>query len=558
MNVALAGVKIRPKHSYHTPLAPQRLHSEIVLGANAAATPPVASGTVSSADTSFFSFARHPRDTESDDVVGAPAVAIAGNRINPDNWVRLAIQADTEVTDGEEAYPISPMSVKAAKMRTMYVNWGTYLQSHIITQDQFDCITILLTYGRQKREELWNKHGIQCARLLVEMTSNISKTPTVQYLLTVIDDLLQEDRLRIEAFHAYAGMRKGRRGWDLFLPFLNRDDAFLVHQAARIIAKMACWSAHVSMKHPEITMYLSFLKAQLQSPANEYKEATLRCLQMMLRIEDYRRAFVTLMGVNTLVEVMDNNTSFQVQYQLAFCLWCLSFGRELIADLYESKTAEVLCKTLANTLKEKVVRIAVATLRNMLEIPDDQELVQNIATTMIHCRLMKTLQHLKSRQFADEDVNEDIDFLWEVLTDNASQISSFDEYVAELKSGSLEWSPVHKDDKFWRENATRFNVNNFELLKILIRLLEISKDPLVLSVALHDVGEYVRCFPKGKTAVEALGGKSKAMALLNHEDGNVRYQALLTVQKMLIQNWEFLGKRVRQGPSESDKEVEVT
>ena len=27
--------------------------------------------------------------------------------------------------------------------------------------------------------------------------------------------------------------------------------------------------------------------------------------------------------------------------------------------------------------------------------------------------------------------------------------STFDEYVAEVKSGRLEWSPVHKSDKFW-------------------------------------------------------------------------------------------------------------
>lgn len=44
-------------------------------------------------------------------------------------------------------------------------------------------------------------------------------------------------------------------------------------------------------------------------------------------------------------------------------------------------------------------------------------------------------------------------------------ISSFDEYSSELKSGRLEWSPVHKSEKFWRENAVRLNEKNYELLK---------------------------------------------------------------------------------------------
>jgi V-ATPase subunit H len=37
--------------------------------------------------------------------------------------------------------------------------------------------------------------------------------------------------------------------------------------------------------------------------------------------------------------------------------------------------------------------------------------------------------------------------------------------------------------------------------------------------------------------VERLGGKDRAMAMLNHEDASVRYQALLAVQKMMVQNW---------------------
>jgi len=43
--------------------------------------------------------------------------------------------------------------------------------------------------------------------------------------------------------------------------------------------------------------------------------------------------------------------------------------------------------------------------------------------------------------------------------------SSFDEYVTEVKSGRLEWSPVHKEIRFWRENAHKLNDMNYELLK---------------------------------------------------------------------------------------------
>ena len=76
-------------------------------------------------------------------------------------------------------------------------------------------------------------------------------------------------------------------------------------------------------------------------------------------------------------------------------------------------------------------------------------------------------------------------------------MSSYDEYMNEVKTGRLEWSPVHTSEKFWRENSEKLNERNYELLKMLISLLE-SDDPLIVTVAAHDLGEYVRHYPRGK------------------------------------------------------------
>ena len=71
-------------------------------------------------------------------------------------------------------------------------------------------------------------------------------------------------------------------------------------------------------------------------------------------------------------------------------------------------------------------------------------------------------------------------------------------YATEIKSGRLEWSPVHKSERFWRDNAPRLIEKNCELLKVLVHLLEVSREPLVLAVASYDVGEFVRHYPRGK------------------------------------------------------------
>merc|ERR1712025_1532273 len=123
-------------------------------------------------------------------------------------------------------------------------------------------------------------------------------------------------------------------------------------------------------------------------------------------------------------------------------------------------------------------------------------------------------------------------------------LSSFDEYISEVRSGRLEWSPVHRSEKFWRENAHKLNDANYELLRILIGLLETADSELILSVACFDLGEYVRHYQRGKHVLEQLGGKTMVMTLLSHADPNVRYEALLAVQKLMVHNWEYLGRQV--------------
>lgn len=39
------------------------------------------------------------------------------------------------------------------------------------------------------------------------------------------------------------------------------------------------------------------------------------------------------------------------------------------------------------------------------------------------------------------------------------------------------------------------------------------------------------------------------MQLLAHEDPNVRYEALLAVQKLMVHNWEYLGRQLEKEQS---------
>ncbi|KAM6410485.1 V-type proton ATPase subunit H [Athene noctua] len=462
----------------------------------------------------------------------------------------------------DAAVPTNIIAAKAAEVRANKVNWQSYLQGQMISGE--DCEFIQRFEQKrnpEEKQELLQTEGNQCAKTFINLMTHISKEQTVQYILTMVDDMLQENHQRVCIFFDYAKRGKNT-AWSYFLPMLNRQDLFTVHMAARIIAKLAAWGREL-MEGSDLNYYFNWIKTQLSSQklrgtggsveagtvstsdSSQYVQCVAGCLQLMLRVNEYRFAWVEADGVNCIMGVLSNKCGFQLQYQMIFCVWLLAFSPQMCEYLRRYNIVPVLSDILQESVKEKVTRIILAAFRNLLEKSTERETRQEYALAMIQCKVLKQLENLDQQKYDDEDISEDIKFLLDKLGESVQDLSSFDEYSSELKSGRLEWSPVHKSEKFWRENAVRLNEKNYELLKILTKLLEVSDDPQVLAVAAHDVGEYVRHYPRGKRVIEQLGGKQLVMNHMHHEDQQVRYNALLAVQKLMVHNWEYLGKQLQ-------------
>ncbi|XP_043077185.1 V-type proton ATPase subunit H isoform X2 [Puntigrus tetrazona] len=443
----------------------------------------------------------------------------------------------------DAAVPTNIIAAKAAEVRANKVNWQSYLQGQMISAEDCEFIKKFEIAGSEDKQAILTKEGHQCAKTFLNLMAHISKEQTVQYILTLIDDTLQENHQRVNIFFDYAKKTKNT-AWSYFLPMLNRQDLFTVHMAARIIAKLAAWGRDL-MEGSDLNYYFNWIKTQLSSQSSQYVQCVAGCLQLMLRVNEYRFAWVEADGVNCITAVLSNKCGFQLQYQMIFCVWLLAFSPQLCEQLRRYNVVPALSDILQESVKEKVTRIILAAFRNLLEKSAERETRQEYALAMIQCKVLKQLENLDQQKYDDEDITDDIKFLLERLGESVQDLSSFDEYSSELKSGRLEWSPVHKSEKFWRENAVRLNEKNYELLKILTRLLEVSDDPQVIAVAAHDVGEYVRHYPRGKRVIEQLGGKQLVMNHMHHEDQLVRYNALLAVQKLMVHNWEYLGKQLQ-------------
>ncbi|GAA0186662.1 ATP synthase [Lithospermum erythrorhizon] len=133
-----------------------------------------------------------------------------------------------------------------------------------------------------------------------------------------------------------------------------------------------------------------------------------------------------------------------------------------------------------------------------------------------------------------QDLLEALNQLEEGLRVSIKQLSSFDKYKQEILLGHLDWSPMHKDPLFWRDNINNFEENDFQIIRVLITVLETSGDQRTLAVACYDLSQFIQYHTAGRIIASDLKAKERVMKLLNHENAEVTKNALLCIQRLFL------------------------
>ena len=79
-------------------------------------------------------------------------------------------------------------------------------------------------------------------------------------------------------------------------------------------------------------------------------------------------------------------------------------------------------------------------------------------------------------------------------------------------------------------------------MHVLHQILRDSANSAIIAVACFDIGEFVRVHPRGRRVVNDLGIKDTVMKLMLHQDAEVQKHALLCIQKLMVNNWEYIQK----------------
>lgn len=251
----------------------------------------------------------------------------------------------------------------------------------------------------------------------------------------------------------------------------------------------------------------------------------------------------------------------QLVYQLVFCLWCLSYNKDIAERMVTTELSVIPQLVKCVPLKEKVARVSLMTLKNLLGSGSG-----NANDQMVSSGIMRVLETLSTRRWADEDIADDITDLNDSLEVDVASLSTYDVFKAEVLSGSLEWSGGRKQPKFWKENAAKFAEGKFAVIGALVSLLKVRRggpvgpgarpnlpphppraqnentNATTLAVACHDIGCFIQYHPDGRKVVSSFGAKEPLMLLLTNSDSEVQKQALNCTQKLMVTNWDLLNK----------------
>jgi len=430
------------------------------------------------------------------------------------------------------------------------VPWMQIQAAGIISKEQLQVVYELDKQPVDAQLAKIAKMGSSWVETIAALIAGCSKEEWTLYVLAMLDTLLTAKPELAADFHAVLFSSGGKSDpIECFVKLLSQSG--VCGKGAYVGAKVmtasypaaaeggaaAALAGHIAVfSEWLVTCLKSCTGADVDSPKLAY---ALTALQSLVSSNPGRVAVVAADGLPALVGLMGGSSfsshpAIQMLYKVLFSLWNMSYSSEAALVMVTSKLGLVakIVDIVKTVQKEKVVRVGIATLKNLLN-------TATASADMVGAGMMKILEHLQQRKWADEDIVVDLDVLAAALAVNLQSMSSWDVYVKEVSSGRLEWSPSHKSENFWKDNYRAFEAHDFAVCKQLIGLLA-SEDPTTLAVASHDIAEFIKVHPEGRRLMAA--AKPAAMKLLSFQDPDVQKYALTAVQRLMVINWEFLHK----------------
>ncbi|PFH31809.1 putative vacuolar ATP synthase subunit 54kD [Besnoitia besnoiti] len=361
----------------------------------------------------------------------------------------------------------------------------------------------------------------------------------VQYVLTILCEIVRDDTSKYEALCAAV---KESEVFEAFRQLLETPnlESYTADRAAFLLSGLMCRARTGTFSDDQLQYLIQGLLHG--RAANKFllsEGGRLDAFVNLLKIDRYRPMIWHCRGFPELIlRNLSLSLPASVLYKAMFCTWLLTFHDAFLPLLNDKGIVLAVCVVLKESRVEKVIRVGLGVLNNLLKCDSSVE-------TIIEQNVAQVLALLEFEKWRDADMYDDIRVATSHLEQKIRQFNNFDRYCNELEKGKLTWSVLHSE-KFWRENVMAFENDEFKAIKKLVKLLDTSEDKTTLAVACYDLGEFARLHPAGKKVCQQLKVKDRVMLFISHKDREVAGEALLCVQKLMLNNWQDVAEQPKK------------
>eukprot|EP00898_Chlorokybus_atmophyticus_P008002 jgi/Chlat1/8202/Chrsp76S07633 len=454
------------------------------------------------------------------------------------------------------------------KVLSREIPWETYATAKHISEKDLQLLRRFDKAGKDVQASLLGTDGAGVFEALLNMLKTVTKDDTVQYVLALLDDILTDDPARAQIFHQMAQKLEEGRAYAPIVKLLDRGNWYILEKTCKVLSstrpnKSATWQSLVGSvdasapsssngSAPPYTQQVvltlidwccgqlrsgnGVTTAQLRHPSdpNRAVATAVSGLSLLLQEPSARIVFIHNGGLTLLVPILKPSNSpntVQILYEAALCVWLLSFQQQAAEAMPKTGVLAALVDVARTVSKEKVLRVAALALRNMLEKAD-------CSADAVDIGLPHVVRNMQQQAWGDEDLVTALEQLSEKLQEAVRELTSFERYRREVVSGTLTWkNSAHKDPNFWQENIANLAKEDYQVIRVLIKLLESSRDPVTLAIAAHDIGEFVNYHPDGRQiVVQDLKGKEPVLKLMTYNDPAVQKEALFATQKIMLRS----------------------
>lgn len=334
-----------------------------------------------------------------------------------------------------------------------------------------------------------------------------------------------------------------------FAKQINSGDEGVKMAALYNVTRLLCVSEDTRAE-PYLETIFDTLCCKLLSSTNTHLTLfSIQLVKELLSVKKYRQVFWknhSSFFPPVYAAFQENKMDLQKKYYSVLSIWLLTFEPTISKEmpiLYSDISGSLLTHA-KESVKEKIVRLCVSSILNFISVDKNEFILKHL----LIIKGLDTMSQISNRKWADEELKEDVAKVLEILHDAVVNLTTFDEYENEVKIKKLAWSPCHKNEEFWIDNAHNFKEGNWKFLDRLLKLLEFDADENDTkkskhqfqnqAIVCHDVQQLVKQLPEVVKHLEKTGAKNKLMILMNSSDPTVKYEALKTTQVLISHSFD--------------------